>query len=59
MDLSHTNMFINSKMTIKAGSYMDCKGAKIVVIAAGANQRSNESRLELGSRNINVIKLWR
>ena len=56
MDLSHTNMFINSKMTIKAGSYMDCKGAKIVVIAAGANQRSNESRLELGSRNINVIK---
>ena len=56
MDLSHTKMFSNSNVNIKAGSYMDCKGAKIVVIAAGFNQRSNESRLELGSRNIDVIK---
>ena len=56
MDLSHTNMFTNSKTTIKAGSYMDCKKAKVVVIAAGFNQRSNESRLELASRNISIVK---
>ncbi|MBQ9024010.1 MAG: L-lactate dehydrogenase [Bacilli bacterium] len=56
MDLSHTAMFTNSNIQVKAGSYMDCKGAKIVVIAAGANQKSNESRLELASRNNVIIK---
>lgn len=56
MDLSHTAVFTNSNVIIKAGSYMDCKGAKIVVIAAGVNQRSNESRLELLSRNNDIIK---
>ena len=56
MDLSHTSMFTNSKINVKAGSYMDCKGAKLVVITAGVNQRSNESRLELASRNKNIIK---
>ena len=56
MDLSHTAMFTNNKIKVKAGSYMDCKGAKIVVIAAGANQKSNESRLELASRNNIIIK---
>lgn len=56
MDLSHTAMFTNSSIKIRAGSYMDCKGAKIVVIAAGFNQKSNESRLELASRNIDIVK---
>ena len=56
MDLSHTAMFIDSKINIKAGSYMDCKGAKIVAICAGFGQKSNESRLELSSRNKDMIK---
>lgn len=56
IDLSHTAIYSNSKILIKAGSYMDCKGAKIVVISAGYNQKSNESRLELIQRNKEVIK---
>ena len=56
MDLSHTAMFNGAKKIIKAGSYMDCKNAKIVVIAAGFNQKSNESRLELATRNRDIIK---
>lgn len=56
MDLSHATSIINSNTIVKAGSYMDCKGAKLVVITAGFSQRSNESRLELASRNVSVIK---
>lgn len=56
MDLSHTSLYTNSKVSIKAGSYMDAKDAKIVVICAGANQKSNETRLELVSRNNTIMK---
>ena len=56
MDLSHASLYSNNKMTIKAGSYMDAKDAKMVVICAGANQKSNETRLELVSRNNTIMK---
>ena len=56
MDLSHASLYSNNKMTIKAGSYMDAKYAKMVVICAGANQKSNETRLELVSRNNTIMK---
>ena len=56
MDLSHATVFANTKIKVKAGSYMDCKDAKIVVIVAGANQKSNETRLELVSRNNAIIE---
>ena len=55
MDLSHSALFMNSNIEIKAGSYIDCKDADIVVITAGVNQKSNESRLELASRNNTII----
>lgn len=56
MDLSHALLYSTSKFKIKAGSYIDCKDAKIVVIAAGANQKSNETRLELTDRNNKIVK---
>jgi len=56
MDLSHMASFINNNIKVKAGSYIDCKDAKIVVIAAGIRQKSNETRLELISRNKPIIK---
>lgn len=56
MDLSHTAEYANSKISIKAGSYMDCKNAKVVVITAGDNQDKNESRLDLLKRNNTIIK---
>lgn len=56
MDLSHALLFSKSKIKVKAGSYKDCKDAKIVVITAGANQKPNETRLELVNRNNKILK---
>lgn len=43
MDLNHCLAFAPSKIDIKPGDYNDCKDAKIVVIAAGANQNPGET----------------
>ncbi len=56
MDLSHCALYVDSNMIIKAGSYTDCSDANIVVITAGVNQKPNESRLELATRNNQIIK---
>ena len=56
MDLSHALLFAKSKIKVKAGSYKDCKDAKMVVITAGANQKPNETRLELVNRNNKILK---
>ena len=51
MDLNHCLAFAPSKIDIKAGDYNDCKDAKIVAIAAGANQEIGETRMDLISKN--------
>ena len=51
MDLNHCLAFAPSKIDIKAGDYSDCKDAKIVAIAAGANQEIGETRMDLISKN--------
>lgn len=56
MDLNHCLPFGPSKITIKAGDYEDCKGAKIVCIAAGANQNPGETRLDLIHKNSVIFK---
>ncbi len=56
MDLNHGLAFLNSSMKIYAGDYRDCKNADIAVICAGVNQKPNESRLELLSRNAEVFR---
>lgn len=56
IDLSHTALYNDHKVNIKAGSYIDCKDAKIVVIAAGVRQKPKETRLNLVSRNKIIIK---
>ncbi len=54
MDLSHGLPFI-SPVTIRAGDYPDCKGAKLIVITAGAKQKPGESRLNLIQRNAEIV----
>jgi L-lactate dehydrogenase len=44
-----------SPMKIYAGEYSDVKDAALIVIAAGANQKVGETRLELLSRNIKIF----
>ncbi len=55
MDLNHGMAFAHTKMKIYAGVYGDCADADIVVITAGANQRPEETRLDLLHRNADII----
>lgn len=56
MDLNHCLAFAPSKINIHAGNYTDCKDAKIVCIAAGANQEKHESRMDLIYKNADIFK---
>lgn len=55
MDLNHCLPYTPSKMNIKVGDYSDCEDAKIVVIAAGANQRDGETRMDLIYKNASIF----
>lgn len=56
MDLNHCLAFAPSKIQIKVGDYSDCKDAKIVCIAAGANQNPGETRMDLINKNSKIFK---
>lgn len=45
-DLNHCLAFSPSKIDIKVGDYSDCRDAKLIVIAAGANQNPGETRMD-------------
>jgi L-lactate dehydrogenase len=55
MDLVHGLSFVEPAI-VKAGTISDCQGADIVIITAGARQRTGESRLELLGRNATIFK---
>ncbi|HXZ05130.1 MAG TPA: L-lactate dehydrogenase, partial [Ktedonobacteraceae bacterium] len=55
MDLVHGLSFVEPAI-VKAGSISDCQGADVVIITAGAGQRTGESRLELLERNASIFK---
>ena len=56
MDLNHGLAFSHTSMKIYAGDYENCKGAQIVLICAGVNQKEGESRLDLLKRNTEVFR---
>ena len=56
MDLIHGMAFASTNMKVSAGTYEDCKDARIVVITAGANQKPGETRLQLVERNTAIMK---
>lgn len=56
MDLNHCLAFAPSKINIKVGTYDDCKDAKMIVIAAGANQNPGETRMDLIDKNSKIFK---
>ena len=56
MDLNHCLAYSPSKLFIKRGEYKDCSDAKIVVIAAGANQNPGETRMDLINKNSSIFK---
>ncbi len=55
MDISHGIPFAKH-MRIYAGDYEDVKDAGIVIITAGANQKPNETRLDLVQKNVSIFK---
>ncbi len=55
MDLNHGLLFV-PYVEVRAGDYSDCAGAAIVVITAGAKQKTGETRLDLVQRNTKICK---
>ena len=55
LDISHGVPYY-SPMNVYAGSYEDLADASIVVIAAGANQKPGETRLDLLQTNVSILK---
>ena len=55
MDISHGIPF-SKHMKIFAGDYEDVRDAGIVIITAGANQKPNETRLDLVHKNVAIFK---
>lgn len=56
MDLNHGLPYAPSKISINLGDYKDCNDARIVVIAAGANQKPGETRTDLIHKNASIFK---
>ena len=56
MDLNHCLPYAPSKISINVGDYNDCSDARIVVIAAGANQKPGETRTDLIYKNAKIFK---
>ena len=54
MDLNHAVPFAHPTQ-ICAGDYADAEGAAVTVIAAGANQKPGETRLDLVKRNAAIF----
>jgi L-lactate dehydrogenase len=55
MDLNHTVPFAHPTR-LWAGDYGDCAGAAVTVVAAGANQRPGETRLDLVQKNAAIFR---
>lgn len=54
-DIGHAAS-LTSGMRVVSGDYAALKGAAVVVIAAGVNQKPGESRLDLLSRNVQIFR---
>lgn len=55
MDLNHGMPFVRP-VRIYVGDYSDCAGSDIVIIAAGANQKPGETRIDLVHKNTAIFK---
>lgn len=55
MDLNHSIPFLKPS-NIYAGSYDDLSDCYLVIIAAGANQKPGESRIDLVNKNAKILK---
>lgn len=54
-DIFHAVPFANP-VRVSAGGYPELKGSRVIVIAAGANQKPGETRLQLLGRNAKIFQ---
>ena len=54
-DILHAAPFAHP-LNINAGSYSDLKGSRVVILAAGQNQKPGETRLQLLERNAAIFR---
>lgn len=55
MDLMQGAPFVRP-VTVRAGTYADCRDAQIVVVTAGAAQKPGETRLDLVKKNTGIFQ---
>jgi L-lactate dehydrogenase len=55
MDLNHGMQFV-MPVRIQTGDYSSCAGSDIIMIAAGANQKPGETRIDLVHKNTAIFK---
>ncbi len=55
MDVSHATPFA-APVRVKAGDYSDLVDSEVVIVAAGANQRPDETRLDLLQKNTAIFR---
>jgi L-lactate dehydrogenase len=55
MDMNH-GLFFVSPVHIYAGKYSDCSNADVIIVTAGARQKTGESRLQLVGRNVQICR---
>ncbi len=53
-DIAHAVPFANA-LEVNDGDYADLRGARVVILAAGANQKPGETRLQLLERNAKIF----
>ena len=56
LDIEHGAAFMNHTEFVGSKSYKDIKDADIVVVTAGAAQAPGETRLQLLSKNVHILK---
>lgn len=54
-DIAHAVPFANA-LEVRAGEYADLKGAQVVILAAGSNQKPGETRMQLLERNAAIFR---
>lgn len=56
LDLEHGGAFSRNTTVIASSKYQDLKDSDVIVITAGAAQKSGETRLDLTNKNVAIIE---
>ena len=55
MDMNH-GLFFVPPVNLTAGNYSDCRSSDVIIITAGARQKTGESRMSLVERNATICR---